>query len=117
MNVQVCIVSQHHPLSVQKIESIGNELAIVWSDGREDYHTHHFLRLNSPSAENIGERDLTGRTILPSSVGQVSDEVCVTGWRPVGGYAIQIFFSDGHCTGIYSFDYLRRLGDEQRGRS
>jgi DUF971 family protein len=33
-------------------------------------------------------------------------------WRPIGGYAIQFDFSDGHNTGIYSYDYLHRLGEE-----
>ncbi len=36
----------------------------------------------------------------------------MTGWKPVGGYALLFEFSDGHCTGIYPFDYLRRLADE-----
>ena len=33
-------------------------------------------------------------------------------WRPIGGYAIQFDFTDGHNTGIYSYDYLHRLGEE-----
>ena len=41
--------------------------------------------------------------------------VTVTGWAPVGGYAIQFNFSDGHRTGLYSFDYLREVGKAIRG--
>jgi DUF971 family protein len=102
------------PLALKKIEIIGNELALLWSDDREDYFTHHFLRLNSPSAENIGERDLTGGTFLPTSTAKIPEDVRITGWQPIGGYAIQLHFSDGHRTGLYSFDYLRRLGDALR---
>jgi DUF971 family protein len=35
--------------------------------------------------------------------------VTLRGWRPVGGYAIQFDFSDGHNTGLYTFEYLRSL--------
>jgi DUF971 family protein len=34
----------------------------------------------------------------------------------VGAYGIQFHFSDGHRTGIFSFDYLRRIGDEEKGK-
>jgi DUF971 family protein len=38
--------------------------------------------------------------------------VLVTGWQPVGGYAIQFEFSDGHRTGLYAFDYLKSLASD-----
>lgn len=67
------------------------------------------LRAASPSAENMGERDLTGqvhggtdRTEFPG--------VIVTGWSVVGGYALLFTFSDGHRTGIYTYAYLKELG-------
>src|SRR5262245_49306135 len=93
------------------LECIGNEVAIRWSDGRETYYPMDFLRRRSPSAENTGEKDLLGRTFAaaqPAGPGPVK----VTDWNKVGAYGIQFLFSDGHSTGIYSFDYLLGLADE-----
>lgn len=93
------------------IQMIGDEVAIRWSDGSEAFYPMEFLRSRSPSAENTGERDLTGR--LHGGSQQTSfPGVRVTGWQPVGGYAIQFEFSDGHRTGLFSFDYLKELSEE-----
>ncbi|MFT5192537.1 MAG: DUF971 family protein [Verrucomicrobiales bacterium] len=90
------------------IQMIGDEVALRWSDGSEDYFKMELLRARSPSAENIGERDLTGK--LHGGTSQTSfPGVQVTGWQPVGGYAIQFEFSDGHRTGLFAFDYLKTL--------
>jgi DUF971 family protein len=92
----------------QRLELIGEELAIVWPDGHEQFIACERLRAASPSAENTGERDLMGRRIGGSD--QTSfPGVTLRGWRPVGGYAIQFDFSDGHNTGLYTFEYLRSL--------
>lgn len=95
-------------LEPENIVLIGNEVAIKWKDGSEDYYPMEFLRAASPSAENTGEPDLLGnvhggddRTEYPG--------VTVIGWDMVGGYAIQFRFSDGHATGLYSYSYLKDL--------
>jgi len=92
-----------------RIEVIGNEIAIVWTDGVEQYLPMERLRAWSPSAENTGERDLVGRVYGGTDQTEFPG-VTVTGWQVVGAYAVQFSFSDGHNTGIYAFDYLRRLG-------
>ncbi|HCN29010.1 MAG TPA: hypothetical protein DIT64_09685 [Verrucomicrobiales bacterium] len=92
----------------EKIEVIGKEVAIRWRDGAEDYITCERLRVASPSAENTGERDLTGRVFGGTNQKSFSG-VGVRSWRIVGGYAIQFEFTDGHNTGLYSFDYLRYI--------
>ena len=92
----------------EKIEVIGSEVAIRWQDGHEDYITCERLRAGSPSAENTGERDLLGRKIGGSNQKSFPG-VGVRGWRMIGGYAIQFDFSDGHNTGLYTFEYLRAL--------
>lgn len=98
------------------IQLIGDTVAIRWSDGVEDYFSMERLRALSPSAENQGERDLLGN--LYGGTDQTEfPGVTVAAWVPVGGYAIQLSFSDGHKTGIYSFDYLRRIGEAQRDAS
>lgn len=101
---------------LQRVDLIGNDLALRWADGREDFFTPEFLRRNSPSAENVGERDLTGKVFLPHRTQQISADIRIVGWQVVGGYALQITFSDGHRTGLYSFDYLRRLGKEPQSK-
>jgi DUF971 family protein len=68
-----------------------------------------YLRARSPSAETQGERDLLGQVFGGGPAGRSFQGVRVTGWEPVGGYAIQFHFSDGHRTGLYTFGYLREI--------
>ena len=93
------------------IQAIGNEIAIIWADGSESYYPMEKLREFSPSAENIGERDLLGNLIGGGTGPKAFPGVTVNGWQIVGGYAVQFQFSDGHNTGIYSYSYLREIGD------
>lgn len=93
-----------------RVELIGTEVAILWDDGLETYFPMDVLRAASPSAENQGERDLFGN-LYGGTAQRDFPGVEVTGWQPVGGYALQFTFSDGHRTGIYSFKYLRELWD------
>jgi DUF971 family protein len=97
----------HEPTNIQ---AIGDEIAIVWSDGAESYLRHELLRRASPSAENQGERDVFGN-LHGGERGADHAGVRVTGWERVGNYALRFDFSDGHRTGLYTFDYLRKLGD------
>lgn len=92
-----------------RIELIGSEVAIVWSDGTESFIASEKLRAASPSAENVGERDLLGRQIGGYGPREFPG-VTVKSWRIIGGYAVQFDFSDGHNTGLYGFDYLQKLG-------
>ncbi len=99
----------------QRIELIGEEIALLWPDGTEHYIPCERLRTWSPSAENTGERDLMGRQY--GGTNQKSfPGVTVRSWRPIGGYAYQFDFSDGHNTGIFSFDYLFKLGEVAEGK-
>ena len=94
------------------IDIIGTELAIQWEDGDESFLPHAFLRQHSPSASNKGERDIFG-TQYGGTTQTKFPGVQVRGWQAVGNYAIRIEFSDGHNTGIYSWDYLRKLAELQ----
>jgi DUF971 family protein len=96
----------HAPTNIQLI---GREVAIVWNDGAETYHDFEKLRAASPSAETQGERDILGNKYGGDDVKRFPG-VEVTGWERVGNYAIRFDFSDGHRTGLYAYDYLRRLG-------
>lgn len=92
------------------IQVIGNEVAILWPDGREDYFNMEALRANSPSAENIGERDILGQ-VHGGDDRKEFPGVTVVDWDYVGGYAVRFEFSDGHNTGIYSYQFLQDLSD------
>ena len=95
---------------------IGSEIAVQWSDGSEDYFPFDKLREASPSAENIGETDILGR-IHGASPNRRFHGITVTGWQYVGNYAIRFEFSDGHRTGIYTYEYLREVGKALRDGS
>ena len=94
---------------IDDIQLIGEEVAIRWQGGGEDFFRMDRLRALSPSAETQGERDLLGNAISGDEKGKDFTGVRVTGWNPVGGYGIQFHFSDGHKTGIYTFDYLKEI--------
>ncbi len=90
------------------VQLIGEEVAIAWSDGAESYVREDVLRRASPSAETQGERDVLGNTYGGSGDADYSG-VRVKGWEQVGNYALRFDFSDGHRTGLYTFEYLRKL--------
>lgn len=100
------------------IQPIGEELAIAWDDGREDYFPMKTLRHYCPCAACGGEPDVLGRVDRPQ-VSYSEKSFIMTALNPVGGYAVQPRWSDGHSSGIYSFLYLRRLSEylaqEQEG--
>lgn len=100
----------HAPTNVQ---IIGNEVAILWDDGTESYFDFERLRAASPSAANMGERDILGNQYGGDGPRKFPG-VQVVGWEHVGNYALRFDFSDGHNSGLYSFDYLRQLADANR---
>jgi len=79
-------------------------LELAFEDGRRFELPYEFLRVYSPSAEVRGHGP--GQEVL--QVGKRNVEI--VGVEPVGSYAVQPQFSDGHNTGIYSWDYLYDLG-------
>jgi DUF971 family protein len=87
---------------------IGNELALAFDDGEELYLALDLLRRACPCAACQGEPDALGRVLRPvQQIGPRGFELLKS--EVVGGYAIQLFWADGHSTGLYTFDYLRRL--------
>lgn len=82
-------------------------LRIEWRDGRTSELRPRDLRLACPCAGCVDET--TGvRTLRPEAV---DEGVYPTAIHYVGRYALQFIWSDGHSTGIYTFEYLRRLGE------
>jgi DUF971 family protein len=95
-------------LNPTNIQVIGNELAIKWNDGAESYLQLELLRRACPCASCGGEPDVLGRVVRPELTHR-PESYGLRGCQIVGGYAIQPTWEDGHNTGLYSFDYLRRL--------
>lgn len=83
-------------------------MEIAFSDGKRFSLPYEFLRVYSPSAEVRGHGP--GQEVL--QVGK--KEVDIVALDPVGSYAVQPRFSDGHSTGIYSWDYLYELCTHQQ---
>lgn len=94
------------PLDIQQI---GNELAIKWDDGSEDFISLEQLRRACPCAGCKGEADILGN-IYKNPTAELSRAAFeLKKIVSVGGYAIQPVWADGHATGIFSFDYLKRV--------
>jgi DUF971 family protein len=87
-----------------KLHQKSRRMEIQFSDGKRFELTHEFLRVHSPSAEVRGHGP--GQEVL--QVGK--RDVAIVAIEPVGSYGIQPRFSDGHDTGIYSWEYLYSLG-------
>ena len=92
------------------IQIIGAEVAIRWNDSHESFLSFATLRAASPSAEVKGERDIFGHH-YGGEVPRNFVGVEVTNWERIGNYAIRFEFSDGHRTGLYSYELLRQLGE------
>lgn len=90
------------------LQIIGGEVAIAWSDGVESYFPLESLRRACPCAVCNGEPDVMGQGERPTNE-YTSRSFELTGYEFVGGYGFQPRWADGHSTGIYSFEYLRRL--------
>jgi DUF971 family protein len=82
-------------------------LEVRFADGSAFTLPAEFLRVHSPSAEVQGHGP--GQAVLVPG----KREVAISALEPVGHYAVQISFSDGHGSGLFGFDYLYRLGREQ----
>jgi len=95
-------------LELKDVQLIGSELALRWGDGRESYLLIEQLRRACPCAMCGGEPDVLGNISRPDVV-YTPASFELTGWQLIGGYALQPVWADGHNTGLYSFQYLRRL--------
>jgi len=82
-------------------------LDIAFADGGRFRIPFELLRVYSPSAEVQGHGP--GQEVLQTG----KREVDIVAVEPVGHYALQLTFSDGHSTGIYTWDYLHHLGSRQ----
>ncbi len=87
---------------------IGSEMALSLGDGREMYFPLSMLRRACPCAACQGEPDALGRVIRPV-VEHGPGAFYLKRFELVGGYGIQLFWADGHGSGIFSLEYLLKL--------
>lgn len=87
-------------------------LTVQWEDGSTSFYSVSYLRKWSPSAEARELRDQLARnplSVLPASAVSDGKPLTIVNAEFVGHYAIKIHFSDGHDTGLYSWEYLREI--------
>jgi DUF971 family protein len=93
----------HWPTEL-RLGSKGKELKIVLDTGEELEVPAELLRVESPSAEVKGHGPGQEKLVFGKA------DVSIINIEPVGTYAIRLIFSDGHSTGIFTWDYLEKLG-------
>ena len=108
------IDTRRKPTSVKVHVSSGAGVDIAWSDGHASHYDFTYLREHCPCATCNDEREK--KKAFSAAVPAAPAALPIFKPRPraqaaasVGNYAIQISYSDGHGTGIYSYDYLRTL--------
>ena len=88
-----------------KLHQASRVLEISFDDGKNAKLSCEFLRVYSPSAEVRGHG--VGQEVLQTG----KEDVNIVGIEPVGNYAVKLTFSDGHDTGLYSWDYLYDIAE------
>ena len=89
----------------------GEELAIRWDDGTESFIRLETLRRFCPCAACMGEQDIFGQTYKAPARPYGPQAFQLASLAHVGGYGVQPCWADGHGTGIYTWDYLKRVAD------
>ena len=101
------------PMDVKVRVSTGEGVDITWSDAHTSHYDFAYLRENCPCATCREEREKRGKlgvkTVGSSALPMFKPKITARAASAVGNYAIQIEFTDGHSTGIFSFDHLREI--------
>jgi DUF971 family protein len=101
-------MDQNAPIPTEiKLRQKSRVMEIEFSDGKHFELSFEFLRVYSPSAEVRGHGP--GQEVLQTG----KREIDIVALEPIGSYAVQPTFSDGHDTGIFSWEYLYDLGLRQ----
>ncbi len=109
------IDARRKPGDVMVHVSTGAGVDITWADGHQSHYDFAYLRDNCPCAMCDDERRKKGALSVPAGaplspvLPMFKPKARAKSAVAVGNYAIQIHFTDGHSTGIYSYDYLRTV--------
>ncbi len=105
------IDARKKPTDVKVYVTTGEGVAVTWSDGHASRYTFPYLRDHCPCATCNDEREKKAHEPpgAANPLPMFKPRVTAKSATSVGNYAIQIQFSDGHATGIYSFGVLREM--------
>lgn len=98
--------TRHRPVEI-RLKREEKVLEIDFADGRRFALPAELLRVESPSA------DVQGHSASQKQIIAGKRHVGIVALEPVGSYAVRIRFDDGHDTGLFTWDYLYKLGDHQ----
>ena len=104
--MSIADAEQYRPVAIQ-LHRKSRQLELEYENGKRYSLSCEYLRVYSPSAEVLGHGP--GQEVL--QVGKLN--VGITAIKPVGNYALQLVFDDGHDTGLYSWRYLYELCEQQ----
>jgi DUF971 family protein len=111
------IDTRKKPSEVKVQVSTGAGVDIVWSDGHRSHYEFAYLREECPCATCDDQRRKKAAAPVQASASESVSGVLpmykpklkARAAKPMGNYALQIEFTDGHSTGIYSYDHLRTI--------
>ena len=95
----------------ENIQQIAGELAIKWDDGTESFISLEKMRRNCPCASCHGETDVLGNVYKGPNRPLGGNDFKLLRLNNVGGYALNPVWADGHSTGLFSFEFLKQLGE------
>ena len=98
-------------LNIIDILLLDTELAIKWNDGKQSFITIKVLRDNCPCAFCSGETDALGNVYKGTKKDLKETAYSAIKMEKVGHYALRIFWGDSHAEGLYTYDFLRQLGN------
>ncbi len=96
-------------MNPKNIQIIQNEIALLWDDQSESYLSLEKLRRRCPCAACAGEQDVMGNTYKPPTALYKPESFQLVRFDPVGGYAVNFVWADGHQSGIYTYHYLKKI--------
>lgn len=97
-------------------EALNDLMLFKWEDGFESYINLKILREKCPCANCEGEKDVFGNIYKGENKPLNENSFLLNGVQPVGYYALRPYWKDGHHSGIYSFEMLRSLCENQVGK-
>jgi DUF971 family protein len=114
LQMPIPIDQRKKPTAVKIHVKTGAGVDITWADGHSSHFDFAYLRDRCPCAtcnDERGKKEVLTTMNLPSSplLPMYKPKARAQGATQVGNYAVQISFTDGHSTGIFSYDYLRTL--------
>ena len=99
-------------MNLTDTQVIGSELAIRWGDETEQFIPLKSLRQACPCASCAGEVDVMGNLHKGPDQTLGLSSFQIQRIQMVGGYALQVFWADGHNTGLYSYELLHEMGEK-----